>query len=92
VWQENDCRTSFWEDALCGHSPLKDKFPEIYEICNEKNITVTAAFRRWLYVDLQEQWCGLVNILNQGVLNESVDRPRWKWTKDDQFTVKRLYK
>jgi hypothetical protein len=65
-----------------------------------KNITVTAAgnlgqrlsFRRWLYVDLQEKWCGLVNILNQGVLNEAVDIPRWKWTKDCQFTGKILYK
>jgi hypothetical protein len=43
-------------DAWCGHSPLKDKFPEIYNICREQNITVAAAaamdwgftFRRWM--------------------------------------------
>jgi hypothetical protein len=32
-------------------------------------------------IDLQVQWCGLVDILNQGVLNDSVDRPKWQWQK-----------
>jgi hypothetical protein len=81
----NGCRNNFWGDAWCGHSPLKDKFPEIYEICNKQSITVVAAanlgwrlsFRRWLSTDLQEQWCGLVNILNQGTLADSVDKPKW---------------
>jgi hypothetical protein len=31
----NGCRTSFLGDAWCGHSPLKDKFPEFFDICNE---------------------------------------------------------
>jgi hypothetical protein len=30
--------TSFWRDAWCGHSSLKDEFPEIYEICNVKTL------------------------------------------------------
>jgi hypothetical protein len=92
----NGCRTSFWGDAWCGHSPLKYKFPEIYEICNEQNISVAASanmgwrlsFRRWLSADLHEQWRGLVSILNWGMLNDSVDMTRWKWTKSVQFTIK----
>jgi hypothetical protein len=64
----NACRTSFWGDAWCGNSHLKDKFPDLYNICNEKLIIVAAAknlgcrlsFKRWLSVDLQEQWCALL--------------------------------
>jgi hypothetical protein len=96
----NGCRTSFWGDAWCGYSPLKDKFPEIYEICNEQNISVAAAaqlgwrlsFRRWISTDLQMKWCGLVYIFNQRTLSDAVDKPKWKWTKNGQFTVKSLYK
>jgi hypothetical protein len=35
--------TRFWCDAWCGHSPLKDKFPEIYNISREQEITVADA-------------------------------------------------
>lgn len=43
-------------------------------------------------VDLQEQMAGLVNILVQINLSEADDRPFWKWTKNDQFSVKSVYK
>jgi hypothetical protein len=43
-------------------------------------------------IDLQGQCCDLVNILNQGMLNESVDRSKWKWTKNRSFIVKSFYK
>ena len=84
----NGCRTSFWKDAWCGHTPLMDKFPDIYNICNEQTISVADAahvgwrlsFRRWLSEDLQIQWCGLVNILNQRNLSDGLDKPKWKWT------------
>jgi hypothetical protein len=96
----NGCRTSFWKDAWCGHTPLMDKFPDLYNICNEQTISVADAahvgwrlsFRRWLSEDLQRQWCGLVNILNQRGLSDTVDKPKWKWTKSRQFTVKSVYK
>jgi hypothetical protein len=38
-----------------------------------------------------ELWCGLVNILNHVTLTDAVDRPRWKWTKNGQFSDKSLY-
>jgi hypothetical protein len=55
-------RTHFWGDSWCGHSPLKDKFPDLFAICNDQNITVANAartnwrlsFKRWLSVDLQK--------------------------------------
>jgi hypothetical protein len=80
----NGCRTSFWGDAWCDHSPLKDKFVEIYEICSEQKIYVAAAaqlgwrlsFRRWLSDDIQIQWRGLVDVLNQETLSDVVDKPK----------------
>jgi hypothetical protein len=44
----NGCITSLWGDAWCGHSPLKDKFPDLYNICNEQLITVGAAKKIWV--------------------------------------------
>jgi len=32
--------TDFWLDAWCGDIPLMEKFPELYEICNDQKITV----------------------------------------------------
>jgi hypothetical protein len=87
-------------DAWCGHTPLKEKFPELYNICNEQVISVAViaqmgwrlTFRRWLSHDLFTQWHGLVNIINQITLSDETDKPGWKWTKNGQFTVKSLYK
>jgi hypothetical protein len=33
-----------------------------------------------------------VDILNQRSLSDGLDKPKWKWTKNRQFTVKSMYK
>jgi hypothetical protein len=35
--------TSFWYDDWCGLNPLKDTFPDIFDICNEQNVSVAGA-------------------------------------------------
>jgi hypothetical protein len=93
-------RTHFWGDSWCEHSPLKDKFPDLFAICNDQNITVAKAasnnwrlsFRRWLSVDLQNQMRELNNILCTMALSSSKDKPIWKWTKNGKFSVKSVYK
>jgi hypothetical protein len=93
-------RTHFWGDSWCGHSPLKDKFPDLFEICNDQDITVAKAaskswrlsFRRWLSVDQQNQMRDLNNILCTVALSSDNDKPIWKWTKNGQFSVKSMYK
>jgi hypothetical protein len=35
--------TSFWCDAWCGLNLLKETFPDIFDICNEQDITVVGA-------------------------------------------------
>jgi hypothetical protein len=44
----NDRKTSFWCDAWCDQIPLKDRFPEIFDICIEQDVTVAdAANMNW---------------------------------------------
>jgi len=28
----------FWNDAWCGITPLKEVFPELFDLCNEQKI------------------------------------------------------
>jgi hypothetical protein len=35
--------TYFWGDAWCDQCPLKDRFPDIYEICVEQSVIVAKA-------------------------------------------------
>jgi hypothetical protein len=75
VWQEDACgdgkMISFWCDAWCGLSPLKDTFPIIFNICNEQSITVVNGatlgwnftFRRYLSPELAVPVHGMLGIL-----------------------------
>jgi hypothetical protein len=91
--------TSFWCDAWCDQTPLKDRFPEIFDICIEQDVTVAAAanmnwnfsFRRWMTPDIALQIHGLNQIMAQTVLTDRQDRPHWKWTKNGKFIVKSAY-
>jgi hypothetical protein len=55
--------TDFLRDPWCGTCPLKNQFRELFDICNEQNISVADAalrgwrlnFRRWLDENAQNQ-------------------------------------
>jgi hypothetical protein len=92
--------TSFWGDAWCEHSPLKDRFPDIYEICIEQNVTVAEAaalnsrfsFKRWMAPDVAMQIHGLTQIMSQTNLSVEPNKPFWKWAKGGKFSVNSVYK
>jgi hypothetical protein len=94
----NGTRTHFWGDSWCDSISLKQKFPALYEISNDQDITVAQAarlrwqlsFRRWLTVDLQEQLRDLRNILCIVPLSDERDKPISKWSKNGQFSVKSM--
>jgi hypothetical protein len=75
--------TSFWCDSWCDQIPLKDRFPGIYDICIEQNVSVAEAadmhwnfsFRRWMTLDLACQIHGLHQIMSQTVLAAEQDKP-----------------
>jgi hypothetical protein len=65
--------TSFWCDSWCDQIPLKDRFPGIYDICIEQNVSVAEAadmhwnfsFRRWMTPDLASNpWSTPNNVSN----------------------------
>jgi hypothetical protein len=79
---------------------LKDKYPLLYNLCNEVDITVAAAaarnwfftYRRWLSAELLVQDGEMRDNLSRVGLTQEVDVPVWDWTKNGQFTVKSIYK
>jgi hypothetical protein len=79
---------------------LKEKSHDLFDICNEQDLTVAIAasrdwrftFRRRLYVDLQIQMDGLHRIPCSIHLTSIPDKPMWRWNKDGVFTVRSLYK
>jgi hypothetical protein len=90
----------FWRDKWCGNfSPCK-KFPNLYEICQEKNATVEflakiqwhLSFRRWLLSEhLQDEWRKLKDILLTVILTNERDKSRWLGEKNGCFSVKSTY-
>ena len=88
-----------WHDAWCGPTPLKEQFPNLFEICNEQNITVAKiaqrnwrfTFRRWLDTEQQEHWRSLRDNLFSCALNDEDDLSIWKWEKSRSFSVKSMY-
>ena len=70
-------RTNFWGDAWCGDIPFKDRFLELYDICNEQknsvaeiaNVRWRLTFRRWLHGELQDKMRELNNLVSGVTLN-----------------------
>jgi hypothetical protein len=71
--------TDFWGDSWCGFTHLKEKFRELFYICNKQSISVATdaqrgrrfTFRCWLPVNLQMQMGGLGRILARVQLAEA---------------------
>lgn len=80
--------------------PLKEKYPELFEICTNTDASVAEVaesrwhfpMRRWPTVVLQIQIRELQIELGSVILSDEDDKPRWRWTKSGQFTVKSVYK
>jgi hypothetical protein len=93
-------RTHFWGDKWCDQTPLKDKFPGLFAICNEQDITVHEAaqrgwqfdYRRQLAPDIQIQLVRMRILLDPIILTNGNDIPIWDWNKNAQFSVKTVYK
>jgi hypothetical protein len=93
-------RTHFWGDKWCDQTPLKDKFPGLFAIFNEHDITVHEAaqkdwqfdYRRQLAPDIQIQLVGMRILLDPISLTNGEDIPIWDWNKNAQFSVKSIYK
>jgi hypothetical protein len=95
----NGNSTDFWNDARCGTFPFCEKYPQLFNICLNQQLTVAEAtalgwqfrFRRWMNPEIQSQWRCMRDDLVMVALNSERDKPRWKFTKSGVFSIKSLY-
>src|SRR5690242_9138067 len=80
-------------------APLSLHCSSLFELCNNKNITVneffekngSLCFRRWLPTILNNQWETLKSrVLNLHLIDEP-DEISWKWTRTGKITIKSIY-
>jgi hypothetical protein len=72
-------RTHFGADKWYGQTPLKDKFPCLFAICNEQDITVHEAaqkdwqfdYRRQLAPDIQ------IQLVRMRILLDPISYNKW---------------
>ena len=90
----------FWEDMWLGQTTLQQKFPSLYSIASNKNITVANVlgtvpinlyFRRTLLGHNRTQWLQLVERLMRVNLLDEPDKFKWSLTSNSVFTVKSYY-
>jgi hypothetical protein len=95
----NGKETNFWRDSWCDSIPLKERFKEVFDLCNEQKGSVAEVagrrwrltFRRWLDEPAQIQLRQLRDILTTCALGEEKDSPIWKWEKSKKFSIKTMY-
>lgn len=91
--------TDFWEDKWCGNFSLREKFTNLFDVCNEQRVTVADmanrnwqfSFRRWLTEGLQGELRGLRDLLFIHRLTNEKDKQKWAWEKSGKFSLKSLY-
>ena len=95
----NGVDTEFCRDPWCDSIALRDKFQELFDVCNEHIDSVAAmaargwrlTFRRWLDERAQTQLRQLRDILFTCALSMDKDKPLWSWEKNRVFSVKSMY-
>ena len=101
VWSlGNGSHIWFWQDVWLGTCPLKTRFHNIYEICNQQYITVSEVctrgfdcltFRRSFGNIEEEQWNELKEMIAEVLLSENPDTLTWGLSTNKKYTTKSLY-
>jgi hypothetical protein len=91
--------TRFWQDWWVYQQPLCTVAPELFELCECKEVTVNKVrsgevqitFRRWLPDNLRTSWdqiwCDVISFR----LENELDRIVWSLEKNRRFSVKSVY-
>jgi hypothetical protein len=96
----NGNSTSFWHNIWCDTEPLSSKFPNLFDITYDKNITVAKAFssefravnfRRRIYGALEDGYNCLITQCNSFSISEEEDKSDWL-LGNKGFSVNSLYK
>jgi hypothetical protein len=96
----NGCKTSLWKNIWIGDCPLAVKFPVLFDLALDKDISVNRVltsnfdalfFRRRMMGNLQVLYGELVDLCAHYNLSVQEDRVRW-CIGNKGFTVNSLYK
>lgn len=79
--------TLFWKDTWISQRPLCVLYPVLFDLCEEKNITVyqflvkdgNLQFTRWLSSLLFEQWMGVIDLVYSFPFGNQDDVILWKF-------------
>ena len=94
---ENRCR--FWCEAFGPNNmPLKERFPELFEVCRDQECTIREAldknlvlsFRRNISGNLLRQWLEIVEYVNVIPFSEGDDTVVWSLSKNGVFSTKSM--
>jgi hypothetical protein len=91
------CR--IWKDPICDGVPFEEKFPELSNICQEQDCTVsdfvengyTLLFRRNLTRDNLSNWNFMVRKIGSIATNDLPDKVYWALNKNGKFFTKSMY-
>lgn len=96
---KDGCHTRFWKDSWVYQQSLCLVAPDLFELCDCKDITVKNArngeipitFRRWLPADLRGRWEQIWRDILVFPLENVSDEIRWSLEKNNKFSVKSTY-
>jgi hypothetical protein len=97
---QNGRGTRFWLDRWRGAEPLASKFPSLFAICSDQEISVSQAleapqlnihFRRSLSPADLVSWSGLRDDVASCTLSDGQDRVSWALEPSGQFSVSSIY-
>jgi len=95
---ENGCLTRFWLDPWLYNEPIAVIAPVLFELCENKNISVAQAvgggqisFRRWLFGELRVAWENIWRDAANFRLSSIDDSVIWTLGKRGTFNVKSIY-
>ena len=93
-------QVTFWKDTWLGNSPLRDQYPQLYNIVKKKQDTVAdvlstqisnLSWRRDLIGNKLVMWNNLVSRLSTIDLSQERDGFKWNLDQTDVFSVKSRY-
>jgi hypothetical protein len=93
-------KARFWLDVWLGNCALSVSFPNLFDICNQKewsifktlnNENVNLTFKRSFDAVHSQEWLALSNLLEGTVLANLPDSIKWCLDKKGIYTTKSLY-
>jgi hypothetical protein len=95
----NGQKTLFWKDKWLYNDSLEVLFPDLFDMCLQKNISVdkvkqnhnVVTFSRWLVDKWRTDWSNILHDVSMFCFSTREDKVSWKFGQKGVFSVKSLY-